>query len=108
MIEKSSEWKQWILYSEEDLQSAETLLSSENTFPRNVCYLSQQSVEKALKAIFVFLNMSFAKIHDLEALYAKLPSDIYQMTKENDANFSISVARRNIYSIKLLLEEGNL
>ncbi|MBP7280386.1 MAG: HEPN domain-containing protein [Leptospiraceae bacterium] len=132
MIEKSSEWKQWILYSEEDLQSAETLLSSENTFPRNVCYLSQQSVEKALKAIFVFLNMSFAKIHDLEALYAKLPSDIKDKLNleglselsewavearypgdtmpptENDANFSISVARRNIYSIKLLLEEGNL
>ena len=41
MTEKSPEWKEWILYAEEDLQSAEILLSSENTFPRNVCYLSQ-------------------------------------------------------------------
>ncbi|MBP7282382.1 MAG: HEPN domain-containing protein [Leptospiraceae bacterium] len=73
MAEKSPKWKKWILYSEEDLLSAETLLSIENTFPRNVCYLSKQSIEKALKAIFIFLNMSFAKIHDLEAIYAKLP-----------------------------------
>lgn len=130
MTEKSPEWKEWILYSEEDLQSAETLLYNENVFPRNVCYLSQQSVEKALKAIFVFLNISFARIHDLEALYAKLPSDIKDKLNleglselsewavearypgdatppsQEDAHFSISVARRNLYSIKLLLNEG--
>jgi hypothetical protein len=74
--------------------------------------------------------MSFAKSHDLEALYAKLPVDIKDKLNleglselsewavearypgdaapptENDADFSIGVARRNIYSIKLLLEEG--
>ncbi|MBP6740026.1 MAG: HEPN domain-containing protein [Leptospiraceae bacterium] len=129
MKEKLPEWKEWILYSEEDLQSAETLLFTENTFPRNVCYLSQQSVEKALKAIFVFLNISFSRIHDLEALYAKLPNEwkdklnlegLSELSEwavearypsdgeppsEEDANFSVSVARRNLYSIKLLIEE---
>ena len=75
MKEKLPEWKVWLNYAYEDLESAEVLLNSENVFPRNVCYLCQQAVEKSLKSIFVFLNISFSRTHDLESLFANLPKE---------------------------------
>ena len=41
--------------------------------PRNVCWLSQQAVEKALKAAFVLEGMDFPHIHDLDRLRNSLP-----------------------------------
>jgi len=61
---------QWIQFALEDLKSAKLILDSSNDWvvPRNVCYLSQQSVEKFLKAIYIFENQRFHKVHDLDSL----------------------------------------
>lgn len=124
MKEKSAEWQAWLNYAEEDLKSAEVLLNSKNVFPRNVCYLCQQSVEKSLKAIYIFLNLSFHKTHDLDFLLESLPldwksnlnltklSDLtewavearypgdYSPPSEKDALDSINSAKLNIQAIK--------
>lgn len=131
MNEKMPDWKIWLNYADEDLKSAEVLLNSENVFPRNICYLSQQAVEKSLKAIYIFLNLAFYKTHDLDLLIEKLPlewkqnlsliqlSDLtewavesrypgdYLPPTEKDAIDSINSAKFNIQEIKFLLDKHN-
>jgi HEPN domain-containing protein len=125
MNEKLPDWQIWLNYADEDLKSAEVLLNSKNVFPRNVCYLCQQAVEKSLKAIYIFLNLSFHKTHDLDFLRENLPldwklnlslshlSDLtewavearypgdYLSPSEQDAIDSINCAKINIQTITL-------
>ncbi|MCB1188839.1 MAG: HEPN domain-containing protein [Leptospiraceae bacterium] len=75
MNENQPEWKTWLKYAEEDLNSAIALSKTMEQFPRNVCYLCQQSTEKAIKSIFVFFNIPFPRKHDLELLYDNLPEE---------------------------------
>lgn len=63
-----SDAKVWINYSESDLRAANTLLKSKEFFPLQVCFLSQQCAEKAIKAILIFEEVNFPKIHDLDRL----------------------------------------
>jgi len=53
------EIRRWLRYAYEDLDGAETLLAQRVVVPRHICWLSQQAVEKALKAILVFLVVDF-------------------------------------------------
>jgi len=39
----------------------------------DVCWLAQQSAEKALKAVLVFLQVDFPRSHDLDALRNLIP-----------------------------------
>ena len=45
----------WLNYSLDDLKTAKLILSTKDDWivPRNICYLCQQAVEKAIKAIYV-------------------------------------------------------
>ena len=63
----------WLRYAEEDLTTAETLLRSPHVVPRHVCWFAQQSGEKALKAILVFLQIDFPRTHDLDVLRNLVP-----------------------------------
>jgi HEPN domain-containing protein len=69
-------WEQasrWLRYSEEDLESAHRL--AREGVPRQVCWLAQQSAEKALKAVMVFLQIDFPRTHDLDTLLTLIPAD---------------------------------
>jgi HEPN domain-containing protein len=68
-----SDAKIWIEYSESDLRAADTLLESEEFFPRQICFFAQQGAEKAIKAILVFEEVSFPKNHDLDRLRDLIP-----------------------------------
>jgi len=60
---------EWIKYSNRDFDTAEHLLN--NMFPAPleiICYLSQQSAEKALKAFWINMNIDPPKTHDLTLL----------------------------------------
>jgi HEPN domain-containing protein len=71
--EALSEVRRWLRYAQEDLRTAEALLAQKGIPPRHICWLAQQAAEKALKAILVFLQVDFPKIHDLDALRNLLP-----------------------------------
>ncbi|MCB1191418.1 MAG: HEPN domain-containing protein [Leptospiraceae bacterium] len=75
MNENIPEWKTWLKYAEEDLNSAIALSETVERFPRNVCYLCQQSTEKAIKSIFIYQNIPFSKTHNLNLLYNNLPQE---------------------------------
>jgi uncharacterized protein len=66
--------RHWISLARDDLQSAELLLATSLGSPRNACYLAQQAAEKALKAIYVFVQVQYPFTHDLDALRNGLPS----------------------------------
>lgn len=73
--DSDSETITWLNYAIDDLKTAKLILSTTDDWivPRNICYLCQQAVEKALKAIYVYENQRFHKIHDLDSLKNNLP-----------------------------------
>lgn len=64
------ETARWLRYAGEDLDGARTALSGT---PRHACLLAQQSAEKAIKSIFVFLDERVPRSHDLDMLKNLLP-----------------------------------
>jgi HEPN domain-containing protein len=70
-----AEAQRWLIYAERDLQAAQLLLNQGNNFSQQVCFLSQQAVEKGLKAGLIFLQVEFPFRHDLDLLRNLLPED---------------------------------
>lgn len=73
--DSDSETILWLNYSIDDLKTCKLILLSSDDWvvPRNICYLCQQAVEKAMKAIYVSENQRFPKIHDLDSLKNNFP-----------------------------------
>jgi HEPN domain-containing protein len=63
----------WLAYARSDLNAARALLRDPEYFPRQVCFLAQQAAEKAIKAVFVLLDIEFPFTHDLDHLRDLLP-----------------------------------
>ena len=74
----------WLRYSTEDLNVARVLLASSPSVPRHVCWLAQQSAEKALKAALVLEGVAFPFTHDLDALRNRLPESWPVHTTHSD------------------------
>ena len=74
----------WLRYSTEDLNVARLLLASSPLVPRHVCWLAQQSAEKALKAALVLEDIAFPFTHDLDALRNRLPDSWPVHTTHSD------------------------
>lgn len=68
MIEQHEEW---LDRAEDDLKFAEVGLREE--FFAQVCFHSQQCIEKCLKATLVSLGRPYPKSHNLQELMQKLP-----------------------------------
>ena len=64
--ERLAEVDRWLSYADEDLRTAEVLAGQ--GVPRQVCFHAQQAAEKAIKAVFVFLQTEFPYTHDLDRL----------------------------------------
>ncbi len=58
-----------------DLGSARVLLKGTEGRPENVCFLVQQVIEKAIKAVQCHLGLTIVHTHDVEALIAMLPEE---------------------------------
>lgn len=65
----------WLQYARQDLATANRMLQEGGFIYRHACFWSQQAAEKALKAIFVYLQIDYPWRHDLDALRALLPDD---------------------------------
>jgi HEPN domain-containing protein len=63
----------WLAFALSDINAARKLLSEPDYYPRQVCFLAQQSAEKALKAIYVFNEKDFPYTHDLDRLRETIP-----------------------------------
>ncbi|MDA0745989.1 MAG: HEPN domain-containing protein [bacterium] len=72
--EELADVQNWLRYAREDLRTARSLIAQVDVVPRHVCWLSQQAVEKSLKAVLVFLQTDFPRSHDLDALRNLIPT----------------------------------
>jgi len=73
--ENALEARRWMKYAREDLQAADLILGHPTIANRHVCWLSQQTVEKALKAALIYLQIEFPRTHDLDILRNLLPGE---------------------------------
>ena len=71
--ETTNEARRWLRFAREDLDVAQRLLATDKIPSRHVCFLSQQSAEKALKSALVLEGIDFPYRHDLDALRNLLP-----------------------------------
>jgi HEPN domain-containing protein len=68
--------RQWVHKADEDLRTAEHVLTLDEACPfSTVCFHAQQCVEKYLKALLLLRNAPFGRSHDLVRLYDLLTED---------------------------------
>lgn len=65
-----SNWQAWIGKADEDDLSVQAVLKE--GAPSTACFLAQQMAEKYLKALLVYHDEEFAKVHDLLELETRL------------------------------------
>lgn len=125
--------KAWIQQAEEDLKTAEYLLSG--GFYRGACHHAQQSVEKSIKTLLLDRGWDLEKIHSIHRLLAiaedyRLPTplqpadidfmdEIYRgrypaesgllplgTPTKDDADRAVSVAKQTLGALRQLLTGG--
>ncbi|MDP3996024.1 MAG: HEPN domain-containing protein [bacterium] len=64
--------EEWIKKVADDELNAQSILTHRDGAPSGVCFLSQQIAEKYLKALLVFHQKPFLKVHDLLELETRL------------------------------------
>ena len=74
----------WLRYAEEDLVTAETFLRHPHVPPRQCCWFAQQTAEKALKAVLIFLQIDFRRTYDLNVLRDLVPESWHLKTAHPD------------------------
>jgi HEPN domain-containing protein len=61
--------RDWLTFAADDLHAAEVLMDED--IPNQVCFHSQQCIEKTLKALLLHNGQPCPKVHDLNELYAR-------------------------------------
>jgi HEPN domain-containing protein len=80
-MKKEETVKNWIFLAEGDLKTARDELTMSEPFTNTICFHSQQSVEKYLKAYLSFIEKPFGKTHDI--------AELIELCKENDKEFDL-------------------
>lgn len=63
--------KSWIDKAEKDLLTAQHESTFEDGVIENICFHSQQAVEKFIKAYLIYLEIPFSKTHEIGELITK-------------------------------------
>jgi len=82
--------RQWVGKAEDDFRIAQHLLTLRPDCPFwAVCFHCQQSAEKYIKALLVWEQIPFGKVHDLDELTKLLPAS-YELPVEAAAQLKLS------------------
>lgn len=85
----ATEAARWLRQARTDLTTAELVSTNRMVEPTVGCFHAQQSGEKALKAILVFLQVRFPFSHDLNEIRLLIPQG-WQASQPNPAYASLS------------------
>ena len=88
--------QKWFRFSLEDLQTAKLVYAADQTKLKQIGYLSQQSIEKSLKAYICFLGLKNRNTHnlaDLSRMILEKEADLKNLL-EQTVPFTIFVAFR--------------
>jgi len=89
-----AEVRRWMRFAQEDLATAQALINLPDYVPRNVCYLSQQAVEKALKAALIFARVRIPAFPRFECFTRATPSRLASQTRASRPSSSIPLRGR--------------
>ena len=70
MSDKENQIRRWLNFAKEDLKAAQ--IAIKENLPNIVCFHSQQTAEKILKALFLAYFDTVPKTHDLEVILEKI------------------------------------
>jgi HEPN domain-containing protein len=72
---KTHATRKWLQYAEANLRAARAAAADPAHFePFQICFLSQQAAETALKAALLYNGTPFEHLHDLDTLASRLPA----------------------------------
>lgn len=74
--------KDWLRRAKSNLARAKAGRISEDILYEDLCFDTQQAVEKALKAICVVHEIKFSKVHDISYLMELLEKKKYKDTQK--------------------------
>ena len=121
---------EWLKFAQNDLDVASHLNEIYRPLPTNtICWLCQQSIEKAYKAILAYYDVKIPKIHDIRRIQqttlglepgvsidvkiadkitefaseARYPDNIFDFTKE-DAELGLKYAKQVLDQVKEALK----
>ena len=60
--------EEWLVHAKSDLKLARLGKESKDVLPQQICFHTQQAVEKAFKAVFLLYKIDFPLTHDIEEL----------------------------------------
>jgi HEPN domain-containing protein len=63
-----AELKSWIAHAEDDFAAAKTLMRQKKPLLYSASFHAQQCAEKYMKALLIFRDQDFPKVHDLGTL----------------------------------------
>jgi len=63
-----SELKSWIAHAEDDYSAAKILIRGKKPLLYSACFHAQQCAEKYMKALLIYKDQDFPKVHDLSTL----------------------------------------
>lgn len=102
----------WVTKAKKDLISVEHELSFEDPVLESICFHSQQTVEKLIKALLVYYDIDPDKTHSIGRLILKLPdveSEIKSKLNDFDSLTDYSVEIRYPDSVEeLTIEDARL
>ena len=76
---------EWVDKAENDYKNAAYTLEMGDECPTDtVCFHAQQCIEKYLKALLTYKDISFPKTHDIEALVVSLPNSLRPNLNDKD------------------------
>jgi len=109
MKTKSELVNNWLLKADNDLKSAEHELTFEDAVTETICFHSQQTAEKYLKAYLIHLEIPFKKTHEIGELITKCElkdSEIGSLKEEADTltDYAVTVRYPDDYYVPPLSE----
>jgi len=63
-----NELKSWIAHAEDDYSAAKILIRGRKPLLYSTCFHAQQCAEKYMKALLIYKDQDFPKVHDLSTL----------------------------------------
>jgi HEPN domain-containing protein len=79
-VSPADEARRWLQFARVDLRVAEREAATGEFAPHVGCFHAQQSAEKAIKAILVYLSIPFPFRHDLDGLRNLVPAGWHVVT----------------------------
>jgi len=127
---KEENYLKWVKRAESNLKLAK-IGNKKGIVYEDLCFEAQQSAEKALKALLIFFEDKFPKVHSFTVLlerlerYVKIPKEIkevldlsdyavqtrypgaYYPIRKKEYQRALQISQKVLTWVKLVIKEGN-